>query len=278
MVESYLVGVVQMNTQSDKRANVAKASQFIKEAADKGAKLVALPEYFNCMGENTGEGGNAESIPGYTSERLSRLAADLGVWIHCGSIAEENPDGGNPFNTTILMDDTGKIRCRYRKLHMFDVDLPNGVAVRESETKSPGNEIVTFDGELGHFGFSICYDIRFPEIYRVMAERGAEIFFTPSNFTLNTGKDHWESILRCRAIENTCYVVAPAQIGKKSKFDAFGKSMVVDPWGTVIAKAKDKEGIVLAEIDMAYLREVRGQVPSLKNRRTDLYTIAVQNR
>lgn len=151
--------------------------------------------------------------------------------------------------------------------------LPDGSSVRESDRKEPGKEIVTVQTELGHLGFAICYDMRFPELFRLMALQGAQIIFLPANFTMPTGKDHWEPILRARAIENGCYIIAPDQTGVKEKFTAYGNSMVVDPWGTVIARASDKPGVILAEIDLDYLESVRQRNPSIHNRRTDLYEI-----
>ncbi len=272
-MRKYLIAVIQLDTQHNKGENLKVITSFIDEAASKGAKLVALPEIMNCIGINEGEGGDAETIPGYTTELLMKKAVEHNIWIHCGSIIEQNPESGNPYNTTVLIDNKGQIVSKYRKLHMFDVELSNGVVVKESDTKAPGKEIVTIDTELGHFGFSICYDIRFPELFRIMTLRGAQIIFTPANFTLGTGKDHWEPILRTRAIENGCYIISPGQIGKKTSFDAYGKSMVVDPWGNVIAKASDKPCVILAEIDLDYLDKIRYQIPALKNRRADVYDI-----
>ncbi|MBQ6852761.1 MAG: carbon-nitrogen hydrolase family protein, partial [Peptococcaceae bacterium] len=167
----------------------------------------------------------------------------------------------------------GEIRAKYRKLHNFDMILSDSSNVRESDNKEPGSEIVTVQTELGTLGFAICYDLRFPEQFRLMRLAGAEIIFLPANFTMPTGKDHWEPLIRARAIENGVYIIAPNQIGEKEKFTAYGNSMIVDPWGAVIARASDKPGVILAEIDLEYLHAVRAKNPSVENRRTDLYRI-----
>ena len=275
-MRKFLIGIIQLDTQNDKGKNLAQICEYIDEAARKGAQLVALPEVMNLLGDNIGEGGGAEPIPGYSTEILARKAKELGIYIHCGSIKEEIPGETKGFNTTIMLDREGRIIARYRKLHTFDVTLTDGTVCNESARIQPGAEIVTVDSDLGKLGFSICYDIRFPELFRLLALDGAQIIFTPANFTLPTGKDHWEPILRARAIENGCYIVAPAQIGKKPNFTAFGNSLVVDPWGTVIARSKDQPGVTLAEIDLDFLDKIRGQIPSLKNRRSDIYELKIR--
>lgn len=275
-MRKFLIGIIQLDTQNDKGKNLTQICEYIDEAARKGAQLVALPEVMNLLGDNIGEGGGAEPIPGYSTEILARKARELGIYIHCGSIKEEIPGETKGFNTTVMLDREGKIVARYRKLHTFDVTLTDGTVCNESARIQPGAEIVTVDSDLGRLGFSICYDIRFPELFRLLALDGAQIIFTPANFTLPTGKDHWEPILRARAIENGCYIVAPAQIGKKPNFTAFGNSLVVDPWGTVIARSKDQPGVTLAEIDLDFLDKIRGQIPSLKNRRSDIYELKIR--
>lgn len=269
-MQKFMVAVVQMDTQNDKQANWQQMAAFVDEAAAKGAQLVAFPEVVNILSEDP---AYAEPIPGPTTELLMRKAKEHHIWIHGGSISEVNPDGPRTYNTTVLINPDGDIVARYSKLHNFDMTLPDGSSVRESDRKEPGKEIVTVQTELGHLGFAICYDMRFPELFRLMALQGAQIIFLPANFTMPTGKDHWEPILRARAIENGCYIIAPDQTGVKEKFTAYGNSMVVDPWGTVIARASDKPGVILAEIDLNYLESVRQRNPSIHNRRTDLYEI-----
>lgn len=269
-MQKFMVAVVQMDTQNDKQANWQQMAAFVDEAAAKGAQLVAFPEVVNILSEDP---VYAEPIPGPTTELLMRKAKEHHIWIHGGSISEVNLDGPRTYNTTVLINPDGDIVARYSKLHNFDMTLPDGSSVRESDRKEPGKEIVTVQTELGHLGFAICYDMRFPELFRLMALQGAQIIFLPANFTMPTGKDHWEPILRARAIENGCYIIAPDQTGVKEKFTAYGNSMVVDPWGTVIARASDKPGVILAEIDLDYLESVRQRNPSIHNRRTDLYEI-----
>ena len=269
-MNKFMIGVIQMDSQSDKQKNLAQAVSFIKEAAEKGARIAVLPESMSYLGNEYI--ASAEPVPGPTADILSSLARELGIWIHCGSITVlEDPE--IPCNMSILFDPEGKIFAKYRKLHMFDVEIADGPSYKESDENIPGEEIVLAKTELGTLGFSVCYDMRFCEIYRLMALNGAQIIFVPSDFTLNTGKDHWEPILRTRAIENACYVVAPAQIGVKPKLQAYGKSMVIDPWGNVIAMAPDRPGVILAEIDLSRVDEIRSQIPALKNRREDIYSL-----
>lgn len=268
----YGVAVVQLNTNNDKAGNLEQIARYIDEAAEKGARLISLPEVMNFIGE-PGEGAEPESIPGPTTELLMEKARRHGVHIHSGSFAEINPEGGRYFNTSVMIDARGTIVARYRKIHTFDVTLPDGTVCDESARVHPGDAIVTVETELGRLGFTICYDIRFPELFRLLALEGAQILFTPANFTLPTGKDHWEPILRTRAIENGCYVVAAAQIGRKPRFVAYGGSMVIDPWGTVTARARETPGVTLAEIDLDFQEAIRAQIPSLKNRRPDVYEL-----
>lgn len=273
MIRKYMTALIQMDTQNDKGENLKQACSFIDEAAGKGARLVCFPEVMNLIGRNVGEGGNREPIPGYTTNRLCEKAREHGVYIHGGSITQELPGEKRSANTSVLIAPDGKIVATYSKLHMFDITLSDGRPFNESDKVRPGERIVTVETELGVFGFSVCYDVRFPELYRLMALQGAQVIFVPSSFTMPTGKDHWEPLLRARAIENSCYIVAPGQIGSKPAYVAYGNSLVADPWGTVIARAKDVPGITYAEIDLDYQEQIRRQIPSLQNRRTDLYEI-----
>lgn len=269
-MRKFTVAAVQMDTGNDKAANLMQMESYIDEAAKKGAQLVAFPEVVNTLSEDAAD---AEPIPGVTTELLMQKAKEYGVWIHGGSISEKNPNGVRTYNTSVLINPNGEITAKYRKLHNFDMTLPNGSSVRESDKKEPGDEIVTVQTELGCMGFAICYDMRFPELFRIMRLKGAEIVFLPANFTMLTGKDHWEPILRARAIENGVYIIAPNQIGEKEKFTAYGNSMIVDPWGTVIARAPEQPGILLAEIDLDYLQQVREKNPSVNHCRNDIYSI-----
>lgn len=272
-MRKFLVAAIQLDSNDDKERNINNAVNFIEEAANRGAKLIAMPEQMNYVGLDSFS--NAEDIPGgKTFEIMSNMAKKHNVWLHCGSIYEKNNIDRRPHNTTMLISPEGQLAAKYRKIHMFDVNIKEGPSVKESDRVCPGNEIVTCDTqEVGHLGLSICYDIRFGELFRIMALRGAQIFFTPADFVLNTGKDHWEPILRTRSIENGCYTIAPAQCGIKPKFQAYGKSLIVDPWGNVIAKASDKPCVITAEIDLDYLDSVRKQVLTLDNRRSDIYSL-----
>ena len=272
-MNKFTVAVLQLDSQDDVQKNLDNVVSFIEEAAARGAKLITMPESMNYVGLDNA--GHAEEIPGGpTFQLMSEQAKKYGVWLHCGSIYEKNPNDPRPFNSTMVIDPRGNLAAKYHKIHPFDVVIPNGPVNRESERICPGDEIVTVDtGEVGHLGLSICYDMRFAEMYRIMALEGAQILLMPADFTMPTGKDHWETILRTRAIENGCYVVAPAQYGVKPKFQAYANSLVVDPWGNVIARASNHPQVITAEIDLDYLQQVRRQIFTLENRRPDVYSL-----
>ena len=237
----FIAAAIQMDSQDDKNANLAAAEGYIREAAAQGARLVVLPETMNYIGRDIA--GEAESIPhGLTFQKMAGLARELGIWLEAGSIYESNPeDPSRPFNTTFLIRPDGTLAANMPS-HPFDVVLPNGVTSRESDRVCPGKVLATADTELGKLGLAICYDVRFGEIFRLMALDGARIFAVPANFTVNTGKDHWEILVRARAIENECYVIAPGPDGGRNLGSrAYGNSMIVDPWGTVIARASGNQ-------------------------------------
>ncbi len=266
------IGLVQMNSRSDKTANLAVAEQLVTEAAQQGAQLVALPEYVNFLGPRELHDANAEPIPGPTTERFAELARQLGIYLLGGSILERSDLPNKFYNTSVLFAPDGEILAMYRKIHLFDVDLTGNVTSNESATILPGDRIVTAEVAGHTVGLTICYDLRFPELYRLLALAGAELILVPAAFTLYTGKDHWHVLLRARAIENQCYVAAPAQIGPHDPGQqCYGHALVADPWGTVIAEAMNRVGVVVTTLDFAYLREVRQQLPSLANRRPEVY-------
>lgn len=269
----FVAAAIQMDSQDSKWGNLEIAERYIRRAADAGANLIVLPETMNYIGRDMAE--EAETLPdGPTFTKIAQLAWELKVWILAGSIYEINPDDPRrPFNTAFLVDPRGVMVAKYSKLHPFDVVLPSGVTSRESDRIAPGNAIVTAHADWLRAGLAICYDIRFPEMFRLMALEGAKMFLVPANFTVNTGKDHWETLLRARAIENECYVIAANQMGKKPKFTAYGNSMIIDPWGTVIARSSDKPGYILAEIDPDYVTQVRQSTFTLDNRRPDVYEL-----
>lgn len=271
----FLAGVVQVDTNSDYEQNLKIAAELVAEAAGRGAKFVSLPEVWAYKGPNPVQ--HAEDIPGGRCfGLLSELAKKHQIWIHGGSINEKAAGTDKKaYNTTMVIAPDGQLAAKYRKIHVFDVDVEGGNSFRESDTKIPGKDIVVYDTkELGTWGLSICYDMRFPELYRIMALEGAQILFAPASFLMQTGKDHWDHLLCARAIENSCYVIAAAQYGVKHDSIEYGKSMIVDPWGNIIAKASDHPCVITAEIDLDYLEHVRRQVLSLKNRRPDVYNLS----
>ncbi len=273
------VGLVQMNSRSDKEANLVTAERLIDDAAAKGARLVGLPEYVSYLGPKELHEENAEPIPGPTTERFSAKARQHNIYLLGGSILERSETPGMYFNTSTFFNPDGDLLATYRKIHLFDIDITGNVSANESATILPGDRAVTVEMDGHTLGLSICYDLRFPELYRMLALDGAEVLFVPAAFTLYTGKDHWHTLLRARAIENQCYVLAPAQIGPhEPNAQCYGHALAADPWGTVIADAPNHEGVVMADIDFDYLRQVRAQVPSLANRRPSAYqrqTVAV---
>jgi predicted amidohydrolase len=266
------VGLVQMNSRSDKEANLSTSERLIDEAAEKGARLVGLPEYVSYLGPKDLHEENAEPIPGPTTERFAAKARQHGIYLLGGSILERSETPGMYFNTSTFFNPDGELQATYRKIHLFDIEISGNVSANESATILPGDRVVTVEMDGHTIGLSICYDLRFPELYRMLALDGAEVLFVPAAFTLYTGKDHWHTLLRARAIENQCYVLAPAQIGPHDPHaQCYGRALVADPWGTVIADAPNHEGVVIADIDFSYLRQVRAQVPSLANRRPNAY-------
>lgn len=264
----YLAAAVQMTASDDKAANLAEAERWVREAARSGARLVALPEVFIWRGEKRREREAAETVGGTTTTRMALLARELRIYLLAGSILEEIQGSDKAFNTSLLFDSSGALLASYRKIHLFDVDLANGVSLRESATREYGGSVVAVSTDLGTMGLTVCYDLRFPELYRGLAARGADLIFVPSAFTAFTGEAHWEPLLRARAIENQAYIIAPGQFGKTPKsFETHGHSMIVDPWGKIIAELSEGAGVITAEIDLDYLAKVRSELPALKHRR-----------
>ena len=267
-MQRYLAAAVQMASGPDRAANVARAVALVREAVARGARLVVLPEVFSWRGPESAEGAAGEPIPGPTTEAMAAVARDTGVHVCMGSLLEAAPGERRPFNTSCLIDPAGTIRARYRKIHLFDVDLPGRVVVRESAVRAPGTDVVVVATELGVLGLSICYDLRFPELYRRLVGAGAEVLLVPSAFTFPTGAAHWEVLCRARAVENQCWLVAPDQTGTSPHGHAdYGESMIVDPWGRVVARATEGESVVIAEIDLGYLARVRQELPCLGHAR-----------
>jgi predicted amidohydrolase len=266
------VALVQLNATADIRANIETAVALVDEAAAGGARLVALPEYLQYRGDDDGFRASARPIPGPHTEPFAEIARRRGAWVLVGSTAETSPDPARPFNSSALIAPDGSIAVVYRKIHLFDVAVDDGPNDTESARVTPGDRVVTAQVDGATLGLTICYDLRFPELYRSLALAGAQILAVPSNFTERTGRDHWEVLLRARAIENGAYVLAPAQIGGPPGQPAYGHSMIVDPWGTVIAQAPDQVGIIGADIETDRVAAVRRQIPVLANRRPAAYS------
>jgi deaminated glutathione amidase len=262
---------VQLNSTDDKQRNLEAAERLVHDAAADGAELIALPEKWNLLGGGEALRAGAEQLDGSTITAARSWARELGVYLVAGSIAEHRPDHERLFNTSVLIGPDGDVESVYRKIHMFDVDV-GGVAYRESEHEQPGGEIVLAHAGEVPVGMTVCYDLRFPELYRILAVRGARVLVVPSAFTLHTGKDHWEVLLRARAIENSAFVLAPNQIGEAPPhYRSYGRSMILDPWGVVLATASDEECFVAAELDFALQDRIRESLPSLANRRPESY-------
>jgi deaminated glutathione amidase len=262
---------IQMSSTPDKKENKVTAEALIRGAVSAGADFVALPELWSCHGLDEVYRENAEPVPGPTTEFMGDLARELGVYLLGGSILEGEPGARRLSNTSTLFDPSGEMTAVYRKIHLFDVKVSDREYL-ESANIAPGNEIVTAKAGAATLGLSVCYDLRFPELYRLLALRGAEILAVPAAFTLQTGKDHWELLLRARAVENQAFVVAPAQWGQKADGRwTYGRSMIVDPWGTVLATCPDRDGYALATLDLDFLDRFRAEFPALANRRPEAY-------
>jgi deaminated glutathione amidase len=266
-MKRFLCAAVQLNSTDDRERNLQMALDLIDRAAERGAELVALPENADYIGPHGVKVSLAEPVDGPSFSLFADKAKAKGIWLLAGSIAESSTIEGKARNTTVLFDPEGVQRAVYRKIHLFDVDLADGTRLRESDVVEPGRDAMVVETPLAIFGLTICYDVRFPELYRTLSARGAEVLFVPSAFTQHTGKDHWEVLLRARAIENTAWVVAPAQTGDHGRGRrSYGHSMIVDPWGVVVAQCSEGPGFCIAEIDPDRLADVRNEIPSLRHR------------
>jgi predicted amidohydrolase len=265
------VACVQMTSGPDKAANLEKAERLVARAAATGADVVALPEKWNAIGEADALYAAAESLDGgETVDAMAGWARGHGITLVGGSISEQRDGHEKLSNTSIAFGPDGDVLGVYRKIHLFDVEVEGNV-YRESEAEEPGEEAVVVQADWP-IGLSVCYDIRFPELYRILALEGAELVTVPAAFTVPTGRDHWHVLMRARAIENQYYIAAPGQVGEtRPGKPSYGRSLIVDPWGIVLAQAADEETVITAELDRARLRSVREKLPSLKNRRADAY-------
>jgi deaminated glutathione amidase len=267
----HLVAVAQMNASDDVEANHQVVAALCSDAARAGAQLLLLPECFALFARHDGDAARlAEPLDGPWFARYRSLAQQHRLWLSCGGFPERAPDD-RCYNAHVLVGPDGQVAAHYRKIHLFDVDV-GGHRYRESTATAAGDVGCVVDTLMGLLGLTVCYDIRFPELYRNLAAAGADALFVPAAFTLATGKEHWEPLLRARAIENQCYVLAAAQTGRHNdKRDTYGHAMIIDPWGTIIAQCRDGVGIATAMMDLAWVDAVRARMPCAQHRRVDAY-------
>jgi predicted amidohydrolase len=266
-MQSFRAAAVQLRASLSKPANLAEAERLIRIAAAHHAELIVLPELFNLYGDLQQAAAEAEALNGPTATLLQRLAIETSAWMVGGSFAEIGK-GGKAFNTSLTIDRQGNICGVYRKMHLFDVDLGESLRVKESDNLLPGKDITCVETSLAKIGISICYDLRFPELYREQSSRGAELLCVPAAFTQKTGRDHWHLLARSRAVENQCFLIAANQVGEHAAGSvSYGHSLIVDPWGQVLAEASDSEnGVIIADIQAECLTDVRRKLPALRHR------------
>ena len=272
MPERIRIACVQLTSRDDKAANLEKAEVLVARAASGGSDVVVLPEKWNVIGGAETYLEQAEQLEGGESvEAMGGWAKRHGITLVGGSITERREGREKLSNTSLVFDPEGELTAVYRKIHLFDVEV-GGLVYRESEVEEPGAEPVVAQSEGWPIGLSVCYDIRFPELFRILALEGAHLVTVPAHFTLYTGKDHWHLLVRARAVENQYFVAAAAQFGEtRPGRPSYGRSLIVDPWGIVLAQAPDEETVIAAELDIARLHEIRKKLPSLKNRQADAY-------
>ncbi|QOR35987.1 carbon-nitrogen hydrolase family protein [Clostridium sp. 'deep sea'] len=270
------IGICQMNVVDNKNTNLNNAKKLIIKAVKLGAKIVCLPEMFNCLYENNSFINNAEEQGGKTYQYLSNTAKELAVYLVGGSISEKCDN--HLYNTSYVFNPKGELIAKHRKVHLFDIEVKDKIHFKESDTFTAGNKFTIFNTEYGTFGLAICFDIRFVEQFRVMALQGAKAIFVPGAFNMTTGPAHWHLSFRARAVDNQLYMIgcAPAR-NTKSTYVSFGNSLVTNPWGEVEVALDEKQNVVVTEIDFSNVDEIRKQLPILKNRRTDLYDIKIHS-
>jgi len=267
-MDLFQAAVVQFSSGESKTENVESAIHYVSEAAGKGCNLVVLPEFFSFIGPQEALPEAAEPIPGPTIEKFRKTARELQVAILCGSIAEISDIPGKVRNTSVFISETGEILAKYRKIHLFDIDLPGEVTYRESTYIEAGEEVVVFSWHDILIGLAVCYDLRFPELFRRMMQAGAQVVLLPAAFTLQTGRYHWQPLLRARAIENQVYLCAANQKGENPHyFSTYGHSAIIDPWGRTLCEMPGETGISRASVDLRELKRIRTQSPILTHTR-----------
>lgn len=262
------VALLQTDSGPDVEKNLNDAAELTAQAAAAGAQLVCLPECCDYIGPGTNL--PAYDLSGPTAQRLASLAKKHGLWLLAGSICEAHK--GKPYNTSLLFNPQGTLKAAYRKLHLYDVDLSDGTSVRESDRRSAGKERVCASTPWGGLGMTVCYDLRFSELWLALARDGARLITVPANFTTHTGSAHWEVLVRARALDTGCFVLAPGQTGTKPAFKAWGHSMIADPWGRVVAQVQtDEPQVLLADLDLSLIEAARTQLPLTRHRRPECY-------
>lgn len=268
----------QLTARDDVDENLRQCAQLAERAADRGASLLVLPENFAFLGRHEADKFNIAEIigadqPGRIVSALMELGQKHQLWVVGGGMPEIMPEEAGKaitrtYNTAVVVSPDGELAASYRKIHLFDVDIPGGAQLRESDATAGGDELVVVDTPLAKLGLSICYDVRFPELYRELTRQGAEVLVVPAAFTAHTGKAHWHTLLRARAVENQCYVIAAGQVGRHNdKRESFGHSLIIDPWGTLLDEVNEGDGLAFAEIDLALLEQTRQRMPCLAHRR-----------
>ncbi|MEL7353058.1 MAG: carbon-nitrogen hydrolase family protein [Cyanobacteria bacterium P01_A01_bin.116] len=267
-MKPYLAAALQMTSVPDLGENLSQAEELIDLATRRGAELITLPENFSFLGDEKAKFSHADDICAASEKFIKTMAQRYRITLLGGGYPVPAPDG-RTYNRALLVNANGEELCRYDKVHLFDVNLPDGNTYQESEDVIPGKELpnIYASERLGNLGISVCYDVRFPELYRHLSKAGAEVLIVPAAFTAFTGKDHWQVLLQARAIENTCYMIAPAQTGfHNARRQTHGHAMIIDPWGITLADAGDNIGMAIAEIHPGRLEQVRRQMPSLQHR------------
>jgi len=271
-MEKMKVGICQMLVEENKDRNIERAEKMIRDSASNESDIIVLPEMFNCPYENKYFPIYAEEFPGKTTNTLASLSKELGVYIIGGSIPEK--DDNIIYNTSYIFDREGNLVGKHRKIHLFDIQVENGINFKESDTLGYGQEVTVFPTEFCKIGVAICYDMRFPELIRLMVLEGAEVIIVPASFNMTTGPAHWDLLVKTRALDNQVYFIAASPARNQSaSYHSYGHSSIVNPWGTIIREADEKECIIYGDINLELVQKVRRELPLLKHRRTDLYGI-----